>query len=80
MAPNSTSSRWQGDDTSKTFSATSPHVRLGRRQTEPLDDLANDLMWAGTVSVGTPNQDFVVLFDTGSAYSEQTEADRKSVV
>lgn len=38
-----------------------------RRQSEGLKDYNNDLLWAGTVSFGTPTQSFTILFDTGSS-------------
>ncbi|PCH43862.1 acid protease [Wolfiporia cocos MD-104 SS10] len=41
-----------------------PHQK---RQKEPLTDEENDLEWAGTVSIGTPGQSFLIDFDTGSS-------------
>ncbi|KAJ7153545.1 acid protease [Mycena crocata] len=41
--------------------------RAEKRQAEALTDLENDLEWAGTVSIGSPPQDFLIDFDTGSA-------------
>lgn len=40
---------------------------LQKRQAEPLDDQQNNEEWTGTVSIGTPGQDFTIDFDTGSA-------------
>ena len=40
---------------------------LQKRQSEALDDQQSNLEWTGTVSIGTPGQDFVIDFDTGSA-------------
>ncbi|KAI0094230.1 acid protease [Irpex rosettiformis] len=34
---------------------------------EPLTDELNDLEWAGTISIGTPGQSFLIDFDTGSS-------------
>ncbi|KAF7341604.1 Acid protease [Mycena sanguinolenta] len=38
-----------------------------KRRTEPLTDEEGGLEWTGTVSVGTPGQQFLITFDTGSA-------------
>ncbi|KAH9917408.1 acid protease [Epithele typhae] len=40
---------------------------LQKRQSESLTDEENDAEWAGTVSIGTPAQDFLIDFDTGSS-------------
>ncbi|KAJ7146082.1 acid protease [Mycena epipterygia] len=41
--------------------------RVEKRQAEALTDENNDLEWAGTISIGTPAQNFLTDFDTGSA-------------
>ncbi|KAJ7584093.1 acid protease [Mycena floridula] len=41
--------------------------RMEKRQAEPLTDEEDDLEWAGTISIGTPAQKFLIDFDTGSA-------------
>ncbi|ESK98138.1 aspartic protease [Moniliophthora roreri MCA 2997] len=41
--------------------------KLHKRQSEPLEDVRNDLEWIGPVSIGTPGQSFLINFDTGSA-------------
>ncbi|CAE6438822.1 unnamed protein product [Rhizoctonia solani] len=38
-----------------------------KRQAEALIDEEDDLLWAGTVTIGTPGQSFSIDFDTGSA-------------
>ncbi|QRW23991.1 aspartyl protease [Rhizoctonia solani] len=38
-----------------------------KRQAEPLIDEEDDLLWAGTITIGTPGQSFLIDFDTGSA-------------
>lgn len=38
-----------------------------KRQKEPTIDEDNDLEWAGTISIGTPAQNFLIDFDTGSS-------------
>ncbi|GAA5950932.1 hypothetical protein JCM3765_004632 [Sporobolomyces pararoseus] len=38
-----------------------------KRQSETLYNYNNDLLWAGEVRLGTPPQDFTILFDTGSS-------------
>ncbi|KAJ3748858.1 acid protease [Lentinula detonsa] len=40
---------------------------LNKRQAEALTDEEDDKEWAGTVSIGTPGQKFLVNFDTGSS-------------
>ncbi|KAG8790187.1 Type I transmembrane sorting receptor [Ceratobasidium sp. 428] len=40
---------------------------LLKRQSEPLSDESNDLLWAGPITIGTPPQEFSIDFDTGSA-------------
>lgn len=40
---------------------------LAKRQSEALTDEEDDLEWAGTISVGTPAQKFLIDFDTGSS-------------
>jgi cathepsin D len=37
------------------------------RQAEALTDEENDVEWAGTISIGTPSQNFLIDFDTGSS-------------
>ncbi|TFY67566.1 hypothetical protein EVJ58_g1536 [Rhodofomes roseus] len=41
--------------------------RHERRQKEPTTDEDSDLEWAGTISIGTPAQKFLIDFDTGSS-------------
>ncbi|KAI0332362.1 protease [Cubamyces sp. BRFM 1775] len=38
-----------------------------KRQAEKLTDESNDQYWAGAISIGTPGQNFLIDFDTGSA-------------
>ncbi|CAE6436821.1 unnamed protein product [Rhizoctonia solani] len=38
-----------------------------KRQAEALVDEKDDLLWAGTTTIGTPGQSFLIDFDTGSA-------------
>ncbi|CAE6382667.1 unnamed protein product [Rhizoctonia solani] len=38
-----------------------------KRQAEPLVDEEDDQLWAGTITIGTPGQSFLINFDTGSA-------------
>ncbi|KAH9929580.1 acid protease [Epithele typhae] len=40
---------------------------LAKRQSESLTDEEDDLEWAGTISIGTPAQKFLIDFDTGSS-------------
>ncbi|KAI0759837.1 acid protease [Trametes elegans] len=40
---------------------------LAKRQNEALTDEEDDLEWAGTISIGTPAQNFLIDFDTGSS-------------
>jgi len=40
---------------------------LKRRQSEALADVGNDIEWVGVASVGTPSQNFLIDFDTGSS-------------
>ncbi|KAF7327918.1 Acid protease [Mycena kentingensis (nom. inval.)] len=41
--------------------------RAVKRQSEALTDEEDDLEWAGTISIGTPAQKFLIDFDTGSS-------------
>ncbi|KAF7312469.1 Acid protease [Mycena indigotica] len=40
---------------------------VAKRQAEALTDEEDDLEWAGTISIGTPAQKFLIDFDTGSS-------------
>ena len=40
---------------------------LAKRQSESLTDENDDVEWAGTISIGTPAQKFLIDFDTGSS-------------
>jgi len=39
-------------------------VNVEKRQAESLTDEENDLEWAGTISIGTPAQSFLIDFDS----------------
>ncbi|KAJ6463451.1 acid protease [Mycena sanguinolenta] len=41
--------------------------RVEARQAEALTDEEDDIEWLGTISIGTPGQNFLIDFDTGSA-------------
>lgn len=62
MSPSEVSS-----DKSDMANTTASDKMRNRRQSEPLKDYNNDLLWAGSVSFGTPTQSFTMLFDTGSS-------------
>ncbi|GAA6035984.1 hypothetical protein JCM8097_005199 [Rhodosporidiobolus ruineniae] len=49
-----------------TSAATNRAVRE-KRQSEAIYNYGNDLLWAGRVGLGTPAQDFSIMFDTGSS-------------
>ncbi|GAA5856260.1 hypothetical protein JCM8547_000841 [Rhodosporidiobolus lusitaniae] len=53
-------------NTSTSAASTRPSVRA-KRQAEPIYNYANDLLWAGRIGLGTPGQEFTVMFDTGSS-------------
>ncbi|KAF5368529.1 hypothetical protein D9758_002296 [Tetrapyrgos nigripes] len=40
---------------------------LDKRQSESLTDQQYDTEWTGTISIGTPGQEFLIDFDTGSS-------------
>ncbi|KAG8697413.1 Type I transmembrane sorting receptor [Ceratobasidium sp. 395] len=49
------------------FSGVKSLDQLAKRQKEALIDEDQDELWAGTISIGTPAQSFLIDFDTGSA-------------
>ena len=50
-----------------THSPMSPALQTAKkRQKEPTTDENNDLEWAGTISIGTPAQNFLIDFDSKS--------------
>lgn len=42
---------------------------LERRQQEATTDERNDVEWAGTISIGTPAQNFLIDFDSKCTHS-----------
>lgn len=65
MSPSEMST--QKSDMANTTASDNADKMRSKRQSEVLKDLNNDLLWAGTVSFGTPTQSFTLLFDTGSS-------------
>jgi hypothetical protein len=67
------------DQTEAMRSNTSSSTRTMRekRQSEPLYNYQNDLLWAGRVGLGTPAQEFTIMFDTGSSDFWAPSADVK---
>ncbi|KAF7312468.1 Acid protease [Mycena indigotica] len=47
---------------------------VAKRQAEPLTNIQNDLEWAGTVSIGTPAQKFLIDFDSNVCKSKKRYA------
>ncbi|KAG8689541.1 Type I transmembrane sorting receptor, partial [Ceratobasidium sp. 423] len=49
-----------------------------KRQAEPLTDEEDDLLWAGTITIGTPGQSFLIDFDTKYTASSSSTSSKKS--